>query len=59
MELNENEALKPPDASGRFGNFGGFVPETLMPACLELEKAFNEAWADPSFRKQLDDLLAD
>ncbi len=60
MELNENEALKPPDASGRFGNFGGrFVPDTLMPACLELEKAFNEAWADPSFRKQLDDLLAD
>ncbi|MBT4476072.1 MAG: tryptophan synthase subunit beta [Actinobacteria bacterium] len=60
MELNENEALKPPDASGRFGDFGGrFVPETLMPACLELEKAFNEAWADPSFRKQLDDLLAD
>ncbi|MBT4303446.1 MAG: tryptophan synthase subunit beta, partial [Actinobacteria bacterium] len=54
MELNENEALKPPDASGRFGDFGGrFVPETLMPACLELEKAFNEAWADPSFRKQL------
>ncbi len=60
MELKENEALKPPDASGRFGDFGGrFVPETLMPACLELEKAFNEAWADPSFRKQLDDLLAD
>ncbi|HIG24622.1 MAG TPA: tryptophan synthase subunit beta [Acidimicrobiia bacterium] len=60
MELNENEALKAPDASGRFGDFGGrFVPETLMPACLELEEAFNESWADPSFRKELDDLLAD
>ncbi|MGE4566287.1 MAG: tryptophan synthase subunit beta [Acidimicrobiales bacterium] len=60
MELNENEALKAPDGSGRFGDFGGrFVPETLMPACLELEEAFNESWADPSFRKELDDLLAD
>ena len=37
-----------PSATGRFGEFGGrFVPETLVPACEELEAAFREAWADP------------
>ena len=37
-----------PSPDGRFGEFGGrFVPETLMPACLELEAAFRDAWADP------------
>ena len=49
-----------PDASGRFGRFGGmFVPETLVPACLELDIAFREAWGDPSFRAELDELLRD
>ncbi len=49
-----------PGPSGRFGDFGGrFVPETLVPACLELEKAFTEAWADPSFRSELDRLQRD
>ncbi len=48
-----------PSASGRFGEFGGrFVPETLVPACEELEAAFREAWADPAFRAELDDMLA-
>ncbi len=29
-----------PDKQGRFGKFGGrYVPETLMPALLELEQA--------------------
>lgn len=47
-----------PGADGRFGEFGGrFVPETLIPACQELESAFNDAWADPSFRKELDEVL--
>jgi tryptophan synthase beta chain len=47
-----------PGADGRFGEFGGrFVPETLIPACQELEAAFNDAWADPSFRKELDEVL--
>jgi tryptophan synthase beta chain len=42
-----------PDERGRFGDFGGrFVPEALMPACLELETAFEEAWADPSFLEE-------
>jgi tryptophan synthase beta chain len=44
---------------GRFGEFGGrFVPETLVPACEELERAFTEAWADPEFRAELDASLA-
>jgi tryptophan synthase beta chain len=49
-----------PDATGRFGRFGGrFVPETLMPACIELDAAFRDAWADPVFRAELDGLLRD
>ena len=44
---------------GRFGEFGGqFVPETLVPACQELEVAFREAWGDPAFRAELDHLLS-
>ena len=39
-----------PGSQGRFGEYGGrFVPESLMPACMELETAFREAWADPEF----------
>jgi tryptophan synthase beta chain len=39
-----------PDERGRFGDFGGrFVPEALMPACLELDEAFRDAWSDPAF----------
>ncbi len=42
--------MSPPDENGRFGNFGGrFVPEALIPACLELESAFKSAWSDPTF----------
>ena len=47
-----------PGPTGRFGEFGGrFVPESLVPACLELEEAFRRAWSDPSFRGELDALL--
>jgi tryptophan synthase beta chain len=50
--------LLEPSGDGRFGDFGGrFVPETLVPACLELEEAFRVAWADRAFRTELDDLL--
>ncbi|MEI7592655.1 MAG: tryptophan synthase subunit beta [Actinomycetes bacterium] len=52
--------MSDPSPDGRFGEFGGrFVPETLMPACLELESAFREAWADELFRNELDVLLRD
>ncbi|HNW41802.1 MAG TPA: tryptophan synthase subunit beta, partial [Opitutaceae bacterium] len=43
-----------PDASGHFGCFGGvFVPETLMTALADLEKAYLEAKDDPAFQKEL------
>ena len=49
-----------PDDSGRFGEFGGrFVPETLVPACQELERAFHEAWNDPVWREELASVLRD
>ncbi len=48
-----------PGDDGRFGDFGGrFVPESLVPACEELSAAFDDAWADPAFRGELDHLLA-
>ncbi|MBI5571629.1 MAG: tryptophan synthase subunit beta [Desulfomonile tiedjei] len=47
-----------PDVRGRFGAYGGkFVPETLVPALLELDAAFEGALADSTFRSELDDLL--
>jgi tryptophan synthase beta chain len=52
--------LTTPGADGRFGEFGGrFVPETLVPACQELEAAFHDAWNDTVFRTELNDLLRD
>jgi tryptophan synthase beta chain len=49
-----------PSESGRFGEFGGrFVPETLIPACQQLEASFREAWVDPRFRDQLHVILRD
>jgi len=50
--------MSEPSEAGRFGEFGGrFVPETLVPACQELEASFREAWADPIFRGELDSVL--
>ncbi|WP_344913256.1 tryptophan synthase subunit beta [Amphibacillus indicireducens] len=47
-----------PDLAGHFGSFGGrFVPETLMPAVLELEEAYEHAIKDPIFIEELDDYL--
>ncbi len=47
-----------PDPTGRFGEFGGrFVPEPLMPAVIELERTFEEAWADPAFRDEYHRIL--
>ncbi len=52
--------MSEPSDAGRFGEFGGrFVPETLVPACQELEAAFREAWADPIFRAELDAVLGE
>ncbi len=45
---------KVPDSHGRFGPYGGrYVPETLMPALLELEQEYAAARKDRSFRQEL------
>ena len=53
-------AMGEPSAEGRFGEFGGrFVPESLVPACEELESAFRAAWADPGFHREFEAILHD
>ena len=43
-----------PDAQGRFGDYGGrYVPETLMPLVLELDRAWQAAKADPAYQSAL------
>ncbi|MEW6327491.1 MAG: tryptophan synthase subunit beta [Thermodesulfobacteriota bacterium] len=43
-----------PDKRGHFGMFGGrFVPETLMPALMELEKKYHHYRKDRSFKEEL------
>lgn len=43
---------------GKFGEFGGiFVPETLMPALEELERAFLKLSNDKKFNSELEELL--
>ena len=45
--------MKIPDKAGHFGQFGGkFVPETLMPVLLELEKAYQEYKNDREFKEE-------
>ncbi|MDT8440579.1 MAG: tryptophan synthase subunit beta [Desulfuromonadales bacterium] len=47
-----------PDQRGHFGKFGGrYVAETLMPALLELERAYQEARRDPEFEREFSDYL--
>ncbi len=44
--------------AGRFGVYGGrYVPETLMAALDELERAYDKARRDPKFQKRLNLLL--
>ena len=52
--------MSDPTEEGRFGEFGGrFVPETLIPACEELEQAFREAWNDAAFVEEFHRILID
>jgi tryptophan synthase beta chain len=49
-----------PDARGYFGTFGGrFVPEVLIAALDELERAMTGAFADAAFWSEYDDVLRD
>ncbi|PZG02920.1 tryptophan synthase subunit beta [Micromonospora deserti] len=51
--------MSDPGRQGRFGEYGGgYVPESLVAACREVEEAFREAWVDPGFRGSLARLLA-
>ena len=57
--MTESATLPPatsqvPDASGRFGDFGGrYVPETLTRALDELTEEYQKALNDPSFQRDL------
>lgn len=47
--------MKLPDNKGHFGPFGGrYVSETLMPALLELEQAYNYYKKDKNFKEEFD-----
>ena len=51
--------MRDPAEGGRFGDFGGrFLPESLVPACAQLEAAFTQAWADPAFHAEYESVLA-
>ena len=44
-----------PDERGHFGIYGGrYVAETLMPLVLEVEAAYRQAKADPTFQAEID-----
>jgi len=46
------------DEHGRFGQFGGqYIPETLMNAVIELDKAYQYYRKDPEFNAQLEKLF--
>ncbi|MBN8531754.1 MAG: tryptophan synthase subunit beta [Alphaproteobacteria bacterium] len=52
LRLRSNAA---PDSRGYFGEYGGrFVAETLMPLILEVEKHYEAARKDASFRKEFE-----
>jgi tryptophan synthase beta chain len=45
--------MRLPDKNGHFGEFGGrYVPETLMPALLELDEAYNHYKNDKEFKEE-------
>jgi len=49
-----------PDSRGYFGAFGGrYVPEVLVAALDELERALNDALADPQFWSEYHQVLRD
>lgn len=49
-----------PDQLGHYGVFGGrYVSETLMPAILQLEKAYMEIKNDPKFKEEFNYYLSE
>jgi tryptophan synthase beta chain len=52
--------MKVPDIKGHFGQYGGrFVPETLMPALIELEQAYKKYKKDKKYIEELGSLQKD
>jgi len=52
--------MRLPDKQGHFGQFGGrYVPETLIPALLELEEAYNHYKNDKEFKEEFAYYLRD
>lgn len=50
---------KMPDKKGHFGPYGGrYVPETLMPALLELEESYERLRKDPGFKAEMNRLMS-
>jgi len=51
--------MRLPDSNGHFGVYGGrYVPETLMPALIELEEFYLRLKGDKSFKAEMDALFA-
>lgn len=49
-----------PNSKGRFGQFGGrFVPETVMPALLELEACYTKLKEDEGFQQEFKKYLCE
>jgi tryptophan synthase beta chain len=56
--ITKKKPVSAPPTPGRFGVYGGrYVPETLMAALEELEKAYEKAKRDPRFKARLSELL--
>ncbi|ACO60896.1 predicted protein [Micromonas commoda] len=49
-----------PDPTGRYGAYGGkYVPETLIPALLDLEREYAALASDKEFQAELESILKD
>ena len=58
MAETAEATLESKSGAGRFGAYGGrYVPETLVTALEELERAYAEACEDPAFGRELGELL--
>ena len=56
LKMERNNTMT--NQNGRFGIHGGqYIPETLMNAVIELEKAYNHYKDDPEFNRELTELL--
>ncbi len=61
MKITEDVKFQTnPDRKGHFGPFGGrYVPETLMPALMELETAYKQLRRDREFKETFASILRD